>query len=78
MIFVQVVKNSATVGRGMTMGSDSLPLVSFSDTYQPLRSRNNRSYAEETWQVIARRDLVHQVGWQPHWARRSSVPLSAK
>lgn len=78
MIFVQIVKNSATVGRGATMGSDSLPLVSFSDTYQPLRNRNNRNHADETWQVIARLDPVSQVGGQPRGANLSSLPLRAK
>lgn len=62
MIFMQIVKNSTTVGRRMTTGSDSLPLVSFSDTYQPLRNRNNRSSVDESQSVIARLDLVVQVG----------------
>lgn len=61
MIFMQIVKNTSTVGRGMTIGSDSLPLVSLSDIYQPLRNRNNGSYVEETWQILARLDLVSQV-----------------
>lgn len=63
---MQIVKNSTTVGRRMTTGSDSLPLVSFSDTYQPLRNRNNRSSVDESQSVIARLDLVVQVGWQPY------------
>lgn len=56
MIFVQIVENSTTVGRRMTTGCDSLPLVSFSDTYQPLRNRNNRSYVEGPQWVTAGRD----------------------
>lgn len=78
MIFMQIVKNTSTVGRGMTIGSDSLPLVSLSDIYQPLRNRNNRSYVEETWQILARLDLVSQVVWKPYRADRSSELLSAK
>lgn len=53
---LQIVKNSTTVGRRMTTGSDSLPLVSFSDTYPPLRNRNNSSYVEGPRWVTAGRD----------------------
>lgn len=50
MIFIRIVKNSATVGRGMTTGSDSLPLVSFSDTYKDQRTRNNGGiHVGESW-----------------------------
>lgn len=45
VIFLQMVKNSTTVGRGMTTGSDSFPLVSYSDTY-PSRRNHSRSSAE--------------------------------
>lgn len=62
MSFMQIVKNSTTVGRRMTTGSDSLPLVSFSDTYQSPRNRNNTTSTDESQQVIARLDLLHQVG----------------
>ena len=41
MVFMPIVKNSATVGRGMPAGSDSLPLVSSSDTYRDQRSTKN-------------------------------------
>lgn len=40
----------------MTTGSDSLPLVSYSDTYPPLRNRNNSSYVEGPRWVTAGRD----------------------
>lgn len=47
---MQIVKNSATVGRGMTTGSDSLPLVGFSDTYQDQRNTNNgRIHVGKSW-----------------------------
>lgn len=50
IIFMQIVKNSATVGRGMTTGSDSLPLVGFSDTYQDQRNTNNgRIHVGKSW-----------------------------
>lgn len=50
MIFMPIVKNSTTVGRGATTGSDSLPLVSLSDTYQDQRSTNNaRIHVGESW-----------------------------
>lgn len=42
VIFIQTVKNSTPVGRGRTTGSDSFPLVSYSDTYQSLRNRSKK------------------------------------